>query len=81
MLAAMRKKAVYGRMEEEVEKLKGSAARYGKIYLKAAKSCMDKGADYANNEIQRLERMLKKAISTTKADEFTLKKNILSTFA
>ncbi|XP_057503564.1 probable protein disulfide-isomerase A6 [Actinidia eriantha] len=75
------KKAVYGRMEEEVEKLKGSAARYGKIYLKAAKSCMDKGADYANNEIQRLERMLKKAISTTKADEFTLKKNILSTFA
>ncbi|GFY94920.1 thioredoxin family protein [Actinidia rufa] len=54
------KKAVYGRMEEEVEKLKGSAARYGKIYLKAAKSCMDKGADYANNEIQRLERMLKK---------------------
>ncbi|GFY90523.1 thioredoxin family protein [Actinidia rufa] len=41
------KKAVYGRMEEEVEKLKGSAARYGKIYLKAAKSCMDKGADYA----------------------------------
>ncbi|GFY90519.1 thioredoxin family protein [Actinidia rufa] len=75
------KKAVYGRMEEEVEKLKGSAARYGKIYLKAAKSCMDKGADYANNETQRLERMLKKAISTTKADEFTLKKNILSTFA
>ncbi|XP_058213961.1 protein disulfide-isomerase like 2-1-like isoform X1 [Rhododendron vialii] len=54
------KKTVYGRMEEEVEKLKGSAARYGKIYLKAAKSCLEKGADYANNEVQRLERMLKK---------------------
>ncbi|KAG5549030.1 hypothetical protein RHGRI_014416 [Rhododendron griersonianum] len=75
------KKTVYGRMEEEVEKLKGSAARYGKIYLKASKSCLEKGADYANNEIQRLERMLKKTISAAKADDFTLKKNILSTFA
>ncbi|KAF7144396.1 hypothetical protein RHSIM_Rhsim05G0133600 [Rhododendron simsii] len=92
------KKTVYGRMEEEVEKLKGSA-RYGKIYLKAAKSCLEKGADYANNEVQRLERMLKKVsfalpdyvvvvckmqnttISAAKADDFTLKKNILSTFA
>lgn len=75
------KKAVYGKIEEEVEKLKGSTARYGKMYLKAAKSCMEKGADYANNEIQRLDRMLKKAISEAKADEFALKKNILSTFA
>ncbi|XP_058189942.1 protein disulfide-isomerase like 2-1-like [Rhododendron vialii] len=75
------KKAIFGRIEEEAEKLKGSAARYGKIYLKAAKSCMEKGADYAKNEIQRVERMLNKAISATKADEFTLKKNILSTFA
>ncbi|KAL7003138.1 protein disulfide-isomerase [Sarracenia purpurea var. burkii] len=75
------KKSVYGRMEEEVEKLKSSAARYGKIYLKSAKNYMEKGSDYAINEIQRLERMLKKGISTAKADEFTLKKNILSTFA
>jgi protein disulfide-isomerase A6 len=75
------KKAIYGRIEQEVEKLEGSAARYGKIYLKAAKSCMEKGADYAKNEIQRVERMLNKAISAAKADEFTLKKNILSTFA
>uniref|UniRef100_A0A5B6ZJ79 protein disulfide-isomerase n=1 Tax=Davidia involucrata TaxID=16924 RepID=A0A5B6ZJ79_DAVIN len=75
------RKAVLARMEEEVEKLKGSTARYGKIYLKAAKSCVEKGADYAKNEIQRVERMLEKSISAAKADEFTLKKNILSTFA
>lgn len=75
------KKAIYGRIEEEVEKLEGSAARYGKIYLKAAKSCLEKGADYAKNEIQRVERMLNKAISAAKVDDFTLKKNILSTFA
>ncbi|KAF3454593.1 hypothetical protein FNV43_RR05041 [Rhamnella rubrinervis] len=74
------KKAILARIEEEVEKLKGSAARFGKIYVKAAKSSLEKGGDYAKNEIQRLERMLEKSISPTKADEFTLKKNILSTF-
>ncbi|KAF2304758.1 hypothetical protein GH714_037841 [Hevea brasiliensis] len=52
------KKAVVSRMEEEVEKLKGFSTRYGKIYLKAAKNCMAKGSDYANNEIERLQRIL-----------------------
>jgi len=74
------KKAILAQIEEEVEKLKGSAARYGKIYVKAAKSSLEKGGDYAKNEIQRLERMLEKSISPAKADEFTLKKNILSSF-
>ncbi|KAL2511798.1 Protein disulfide-isomerase like 2-1 [Abeliophyllum distichum] len=75
------KKAVFSRLEEEAEKLKGSTARYGKIYVKAAKSCMEKGSDYAKNEIQRLDRILAKSISAAKADDFNLKKNILSTFA
>ncbi|KAK9673290.1 hypothetical protein RND81_12G158000 [Saponaria officinalis] len=75
------KKAVFNRLEEEVAKLEGSAARHGKIYTKIAKSCLEKGADYTKNESQRLERMLSKAISVVKADEFTLKKNILSAFA
>ncbi|KAG6704078.1 hypothetical protein I3842_07G118200 [Carya illinoinensis] len=75
------KKAVFSRIEEEVDKLTGFSARYGRIYLKAAKSCMHKGADYAKNEIQRLQRLLEKSISPAKADEFTLKKNILSAFA
>ncbi|OMO63954.1 Thioredoxin [Corchorus capsularis] len=75
------KKAVFSKIEEEVEKLKGSTARYGKIYLKAAKSCIEKGAEYPKKEIERLQRMLDKSISPAKADEFTLKKNILSAFA
>ncbi|XP_010931733.1 probable protein disulfide-isomerase A6 [Elaeis guineensis] len=75
------RKAIASQMEEEVEKLKGSSARYGKTYLKAAKSCIDKGSDYAKNEIERLQRMLDKSISPSKADEFIIKKNILSTFA
>ncbi|GKV53500.1 hypothetical protein SLEP1_g60021, partial [Rubroshorea leprosula] len=52
------KKAVFSKIEEEVEKLKGSTARHGKIYLKAAKSCLEKGADYPKKEIERLHRML-----------------------
>ncbi|XP_059439488.1 probable protein disulfide-isomerase A6 [Corylus avellana] len=75
------KKAVFARIEEEVEKLTGFSARYGKIYLKAAKNCMEKGSDYAKNERERIQRILDKAISPAKADEFTLKKNILSAFA
>ncbi|XP_042054821.1 probable protein disulfide-isomerase A6 isoform X2 [Salvia splendens] len=75
------KKVVFKLLEEEAGKLKGSNARYGKIYMKAAKSCMDKGSDYAKNEILRLDRIIAKSISPNKAEEFTLKKNILSTFA
>ncbi|CAN1352984.1 Probable protein disulfide-isomerase A6 [Linum perenne] len=75
------KKAAYSRLEEEVAKLNGPSARYGKIYLKAAKSSMDKGDGYAKKETERLQRLLEKSISPAKADEFTLKKNILVAFA
>ncbi|XP_010921537.1 protein disulfide-isomerase like 2-1 isoform X1 [Elaeis guineensis] len=75
------KKAVLSRIEEEVENLKGSSARYGKMYVKAAKFCIERGEDYAPKEIERLQRMLKKSIHPSKADEFILKKNILATFA
>ncbi|OIW07023.1 hypothetical protein TanjilG_02657 [Lupinus angustifolius] len=75
------KKAVFTKIEEEVSKLKGSDSRHGKIYLKATKNYLEKGSDYAKNEIQRLQRILEKSISPSKADELTLKKNILSTYA
>ncbi|KAI3770477.1 hypothetical protein L6452_01611 [Arctium lappa] len=75
------KKAVFAKIQEEAGNLHGSFARYGKIYIKAAQSCMAKGADYARNEIQRLERMLSQSISSLKADEFIVKKNVLSAFA
>ncbi|CAA6654374.1 unnamed protein product [Spirodela intermedia] len=74
------KKAVFTRIEEEVEKLEGSSSRYGKVYLKAAKSYVDKGAAYPQKEIDRLQRMLEKSINPSKADEFVIKKNILSKF-
>ncbi|KAI4341665.1 hypothetical protein MLD38_026359 [Melastoma candidum] len=74
------KKAIVSKIEEEVEKLKGSTARYGKIYLKAAKNCIDKGTGYAKKETERLERILEKSISAAKADELNIKKNVLSAF-
>ncbi|KAK6937308.1 Endoplasmic reticulum resident protein 29, C-terminal [Dillenia turbinata] len=39
------KKTAVSKKEEEVEKFKGASARYGKIYLKASKSSVEKGSD------------------------------------
>jgi len=46
-----------------------------------AKKILEKGNDYTKKETDRLQRMLEKSISPTKADEFTIKKNVLSTFS
>lgn len=42
--------------------------RYGKIYLKAAKSCMEKGAEYPKKEIERLQRILDKVRITVEIE-------------
>ncbi|KAE9611836.1 putative protein disulfide-isomerase [Lupinus albus] len=39
------KKALFTKIEEEVGKLKGSASRHGKIYLKATKNYLEKGSE------------------------------------
>ncbi|XP_068662430.1 probable protein disulfide-isomerase A6 [Aristolochia californica] len=74
------KKAIVSKLEEAVEKLEGAAVKSGKIYLRVAKKCINEGSEYAKKEIERLERILDKSISPSKADEFIIKKNILSTF-
>lgn len=48
--------------------------------MKLAKSYIEKGSDYASKETERLGRVLGKSISPVKADELTLKRNILTTF-
>uniref|UniRef100_A0A0A9ECP9 PDIL2-1 n=1 Tax=Arundo donax TaxID=35708 RepID=A0A0A9ECP9_ARUDO len=68
-------------MEEEVSKLSGAAAKHGKIYVTIAKKILEKGNDYTKKETERLQRMLEKSISPLKADEFIIKKNVLSTFS
>ncbi|KAJ4892526.1 Protein disulfide-isomerase like 2-1 [Raphanus sativus] len=74
------KKAILSRIEEEASNLKGSTARYGKLYASLAKKYIEKGSGYATKEAERLGRVLSKSISPVKADEFTLKRNILNTF-
>uniref|UniRef100_A0A0D9WD15 protein disulfide-isomerase n=1 Tax=Leersia perrieri TaxID=77586 RepID=A0A0D9WD15_9ORYZ len=76
-----KRKEVLSKMEEDVAKLSGSAAKYGKIYVNTAKKIVDKGSEYTKKETERLQRMLEKSISPSKADEFVIKKNILSTFS
>lgn len=46
--------------------------RYGKIYLKSAKSCLEKGADYPKKEINRLQRMLDKVTVHDKVKDDTM---------
>ncbi|KAF3552235.1 hypothetical protein DY000_02002603 [Brassica cretica] len=74
------KKTILSRIEAEASNLKGSTTRYGKLYSKLAKSYIEKGSGYATKEVERLGRVLGKSISPVKADELTLKRNILSTF-
>lgn len=73
-------KKVAAKIVEEAEKLKGAAASYGKLYVKAAEKALEKGKGYAKKEVERLERLLSGNVSPLKADELTLKKNVLSLF-
>ncbi|XP_062210036.1 protein disulfide isomerase-like 2-2 [Phragmites australis] len=79
--ASDKKKEVLSNMEEEVSKLSGAAAKHGKVYVTIAKKVLEKGSDYTKKETERLQRMLEKSISPSKADEFIIKKNVLSTFS
>lgn len=73
-------KEIVGKLEAEAEKLKGTAASYGKLYVKAAQKALEKGEEYAKKEVERLERLLSGHVNPLKADELTLKKNIVSLF-
>jgi len=77
-----KRKEALSKLEEEAAKLSGSAAKHGKIYVNVAKKILQKGSDYTKKETERLHRILEKSsISPSKADEFTIKKNILSIFS
>lgn len=73
-------KEVLGKLEAESEKLEGVARSFGKLYVKAAQKTLEKGEEYPKKEVERLERLLSGHVSPSKADELTLKKNIVSLF-
>lgn len=64
--------------EKTAASLEGKAAGYGQVYLKALKSIIAKGEGYAKKEADRLARILSGSVNPNKVDEFTVKKNILS---
>jgi len=73
-------KSLLEKAEEVAKSLSGEAAEHGKIYMKYMKSIAEKGKDFVATEAARLERMASGSISSTKSDEFTRRKNILSHF-
>ncbi|KAH7423692.1 hypothetical protein KP509_12G069100 [Ceratopteris richardii] len=73
-------KDIVTKIEDEVAKLTGTAASYGKLYVKIAHKTVEKGEGYAKKEVERLERLLSGHVNPTKVDELTLKKNVCSLF-
>eukprot|EP00475_Leptophrys_vorax_P005922 TRINITY_DN1359_c0_g1_i1.p1 TRINITY_DN1359_c0_g1~~TRINITY_DN1359_c0_g1_i1.p1 ORF type:complete len:387 (+),score=60.61 TRINITY_DN1359_c0_g1_i1:84-1163(+) len=68
-------KAKAEKVEVDADKSKHAA-----VYVKAMKSIIDKGVEYADKEVARLTRVLAGTLKPEKADEFTIRKNILSAF-
>jgi len=66
--------------EKVVSGLSESDQKNGKIYVKVMENIQSKGNDYVQSEISRVGRMLEGSISLNKADEFTVRLNILRAF-
>jgi protein disulfide-isomerase A6 len=68
------------RAEEIVSKLSGADKEYGKYYTKFMSVISSKGKSFVETEPARLEKMLTGNVTPAKADEFTVRKNILTAF-
>jgi len=74
------KKGLVTKAEDLVKSLTGDALASGKMYVKYMTTAIEKGKDWVVAEVQRLERMASGSVSPAKLDEFTRRKNILSSF-
>jgi protein disulfide-isomerase-like protein len=66
--------------EAAVKGLSGADEKTGQFYVKFMNQ-IQKDKDFVSKETARLDRMLAGSISPTKADEFTVRKNILTAFS
>ncbi|CAI5496243.1 unnamed protein product [Closterium sp. Naga37s-1] len=64
----------------EAVKVADDKAKHAAIYVKTMKNIIEKGADYAEKEVARLTRVLAGSLKPEKADDFTIRKNILTAF-
>ena len=72
---------VVEKAEKILEGLKGDALKHGNLYLKAMKKVLQKGNEYVESEIQRLEKLIQSdSVSDDKKTLFLLRKNILQAF-
>jgi len=75
------REALLKEAEGVAKTLEESQQKSAKIYLKAMSSIMTSGKDYVTAESSRLDRMMDGSVSPKKMDEFTVRKNILASFA
>jgi len=73
-------KSLIAQAEAALKDLTGEALNSGKVYLKYMQTIAEKGKDWAKTEIDRIEKVISGSVSPKKYDEFTKKKNILSSF-
>jgi protein disulfide-isomerase A6 len=76
IMTAADKKAVAAKIAAKAKEVGGDAD----IYEKTAAKIIEKGADYPEKELARLEKILAGKVSLEKKDSFTIKSNILRSF-
>jgi len=73
--AALQKEA-----EKVAKSLTGEDKKNGEYYTKVMGFIQSKGADFVDNEIARLNKLMEGSVAVSKVDEFTVKQNILKSF-
>ena len=69
------------RAEETLEETEDSREKAsGDIYVKIMKKIQEKGADYVDNEVTRVQKLLKDKITDKKKDLFKKRLDILTSF-
>ncbi|CAI5461641.1 unnamed protein product [Closterium sp. Yama58-4] len=66
--------------EAEAVAVPASGKRHAELYLKVMRGVVDKGNGYVEKEITRLSKVLDGDLKLEKADDFTIRRNILSAF-
>lgn len=72
---------IIAQTKEEIKKLEGLEAKNGENYAKIMEIIQKKGKDFVDKEKARISRMLEGSLTRKKADELTIRHNILSAFS
>jgi len=74
------KAALLKEAEKVAKSLSGDDKKNGEYYTKVMGFIQSKGADFVDNEIARLNKLMDGSVAASKVDEFTVKQNILKSF-